>query len=735
MSDASSSVASSSRSSCASDTDGTSILEDHDVNEVPADVFDKIFYSPSVSDTRGQPFELNQRVSPAVSQLGAAKDLVTSTGNVLTRIMNLYESSCCPRAETRVKFVQHSQTALLHHPDKSCVNSARPQLVAVTEPIALSYDRDVKARSNRRTKAEPPAIAWHHVLAGVLVNDGYDEHQFVDQIIDFLGALNQARPDLPGCFSLTATRTACRLWWSDAAGIYATPRLAWDDPATPSRLLNLVHRLHHPLAVDSTISLESMTKRLARYDQKPVWHVEDGLGGVYRAEHVISVGKPWTRKNWVAAATEHRSGEAQSFAPCSRVVIKDSFPLIENEAFVEDSILEHLHGAGVIPGICSPILSFLVANDGDHVRSIEVPVSGPKPRRKHRLVMRGDGDDIYQCPSVLRFIMMMYDVLEVLRYTHEQRGVLHRDISLRNVLHASSGTEQSSGCKFASQVLAHKYPELSASPSPACVLIDFDNAVWEGRSPESAKRQSVGTPAFVARNVSKEFRIASSPPAWPIPELVGSAKECYVRQIGQQAYDARSRLLNSGQIALGPAPAERAMHRPHHDAESCFWVTGHFLLTALPKSANRDNDPTRADRIVAMLESNRVGDFLDSRMHVLELRAADWAQFLHPGLRSLGELMFSLAEVVRPCFDLFQPPPPPYHLHEAMQRVLLQEACRLLDNDPLPLNTQFRRSFHSHFHDLPTALKCQAVVASRKRSAEGFDDREDGGSRPRLSPA
>ncbi|EJD48058.1 hypothetical protein AURDEDRAFT_183782 [Auricularia subglabra TFB-10046 SS5] len=731
MSNASPCTASSSHS--ASKTDGTSILKSHDVNEVAATVFDEVFYSSIIADTRGRPFELNQRISTAVSRLGAAKELTASTGSVLNRIVNLYESSCCPRAATRVKFVEHSQAALLHHPEKASAIPAKPHLISVTEPVASSYNRDLKAWSKRRASADPPAIAWHHVLAGIIASDGYDERQPVDQMIDFLGALNQARPDLPGCFSLTATRVACRLWWSDAAGIYATPRLPWDDPATPSRLLNFVYRLHHPLAVDSTISLEPMTQRSVAYDQKPVWHVGDGLGGVYRADHVIAVGKAWTRKNWIVAATEHRSGEAETFAPCSRVVIKDSFPLIENEGFVEDAILDHLHDAGVIPGICSPISSFLVANDGIHVRSIEVPVPSAMARRKHRIVMRGDGEDLYRCPSVLRFIMAMYDVLEVLRYAHEQRGVLHRDISLRNVLHASSATQQSyPGCKFASEILAHKYPALSASQGPASILIDFDNATCEGRSPESAQRQCVGTPAFVARNVSMHFELPLSCIPRPIPVLVGSAKDCYLRAFGQQHYDACSALLNVGGVKRGPAPPERAVHRPHHDAESCYWVTVHFLLTALPRVAGEDDGVKLAEDIIQILEQNHFGHFMDLRYTVASIRPRRWAQYLHPGLHCLDGFLATLSEAVYPLFDMFEPAPPPYHLHEAMQRILLQEACRLLDSGPLPLDTQARRSFHSHFNALPTALQLRPDSA-RKRNAEGFDEREGAGSRIRLS--
>ncbi|EJD48069.1 hypothetical protein AURDEDRAFT_113292 [Auricularia subglabra TFB-10046 SS5] len=146
-----------------------------------------------------------------------------------------------------------------------------------------------------------------------------------------------------------------------------------------------------------------------------------------------------------------------------------------------------------------------------------------------------------------------------------------------------------------------------------------------------------------------------------------------------------------------------------------------------------DNVDPEAKTIISMLESNRFGSFMDSRIILFDLVPSDWAVVLHPGLQSLGGVLTALAMAVCPLFDLFEPPPAPYHLHEAMQRVLLQEASRLLEEGPLPLNTARRRSFHSHFNALPTALRPHPGARSRKRSAGGFDDREDAGSRPRLT--
>ncbi|EJD54995.1 hypothetical protein AURDEDRAFT_155238 [Auricularia subglabra TFB-10046 SS5] len=646
-----------------------------------------IFYGATVEDTLGRPFELNERVSTAVSSLGTTKNLIDSTRTVLNRIINSYESSCSPRGTTHIKFIEHSQAALLHHPRKSLVTPAKPDLVAILEPVASSYIRDVKARRRSRASGEPPAIAWHHVLAGIFGND--DEEQLMDQMFDFLGALNQARPDLPGCFSMTVLRDACRLWWSDAAGIYTTPRLAWDDPATPGRLLSFVHHLYQPLLVDSTILLESIPRRPATYCQKPVWLIEDGLGGAYRAEHVVAVGMPWTIKNWIVVATEHRSDHSSPFTPCPRVFIKDIFPLIKNEGFVEDAILTHLHSDGVIPGICTPISSFIVTNDGVNV--------------------------------------------QILRCAHEHRGVLHRDISLRNILHRSSTAQQSHPrCKFASEILAHKYPALSASPGPACVLIDFDNATWEGRSPDWVRLQRVGTVPFVARSISGRFKHSFSCPPSRFPELVGEARDCYLQAFGQQHYDDRSSLLDAIKPVPGPLASDHAVHRPHHDAESCYWAIVHFLTTARPLGTKDEDDTELAEQLIRQMEQSDFDAVVDLRYFIANTGNGRWAPHLHPRLRGLDGFLAALSDTILPVFDLYEPQPELYHLNEAMQRILLQEACRLLDTGPIALDTQARRAFHSHHHKLPTALRPRPTSPSRKRGAEDLDDRDDAGPRARL---
>ncbi|EJD48068.1 hypothetical protein AURDEDRAFT_163039 [Auricularia subglabra TFB-10046 SS5] len=692
-----------------SDTDGTFILEGHNVKEVPIEIFCKFLLDFDVTDVCGQPFELNQRAFVAILALRKANDLNASMCNVLNRITNLYNSA------TPIKFVDHSHSALLHHPEKS--TTAQPLLIAVPNCIATSWSRDVKARSKRRSDlAGQAAIAWHHVLATVLIAD---ERQPIDQMVEFLGALNQARPDLPGCFSLTATRHACRLWWGDAAGVYISPSLHWNHPATATHLLKFVHRLSCPVATDPTMCLEAMNQSPATYGRRPTWLVCDRVGGVYRAEQVIAVGRPWTRKNWTVSATEYRRPGSDSFAPCSRVVIKDSFPLVDNEGLTEHAILEHLHSVGPVAGVSLPMSSFLVTDGVAYVRNLDIPGYTVDNRRKHRMVLSGHGQDLYQCPSVLHFLTAMYDALEVHRFAHEQHNVLHREVSLRNILYdESSSSKAPPGSKFASEILAHKYPASRLLQGPACVLIDFDNAIWEGHSPEAPQRQSVGTPAFIARAVSESFSQEISVLPRRPPVLDGNARECYLYAFGPERYEAGSALFKSSKVVDGPASPERAVHSPHHDAESFFWVIFHFLLTALPRGASKDDeqDTKRANELVQLLEFNKIGGEIDLRGLILHRSAATWASVLHPGLRSLGTFIYALTSAVEPYFELVEPAPPPYHLHVTMQRILLREMCRLLDTDVLPLDTRERRAIPSRYN----SLLCGQTPAGGRLAEERF---------------
>ncbi|EJD52200.1 hypothetical protein AURDEDRAFT_159054 [Auricularia subglabra TFB-10046 SS5] len=548
----------------------------------------------------------------------------------------------------------------------------------------------------------------------------------MDLTADCLGSLNQARPDLSGCFSLSITRASCRIWWSDAAGLYATPELAWDDPATVRAVFGYVDRLYNPLMVDPSISLADVRclRSTKLHGDPPAWLIRDDRDGVYHSEAVISVGPPWSRKGWVVRASRYKAPDAKVFVSCSPVVIKDSFPTTDQFDSSESAILAHIHADGVFPGVSLPIARFLVSGQDGPVQSVDVRGSGITRRTKCRLILDGTGRDLYQCRSVLQFLMTMYDVVEVLRCLHETRRVLHRDISLRNVLCNTtlSGPSSWGPASFICKLLSKQYPAFSRTDlSPMCILIDYDNASCESITPEALRRAVTGTAPFVSSVVSGRFQAREAPPPGSVCELTGNAKACYVQVHGQERYDRLSTLHDDVAMPSRYAsiPAELAIHGPRHDVESCCWLMTHFLTTSLPAGANPNSEEqltlSFAQRIINNFEEYEIGGRPDFRATITRLRDSQWAQFVHPRLAPLAPFMGSLCVLLDTVYELLEPQLPPYHLHEAVQRLLLQEICRMLDEgDGIPLDIFQRRKLHSVFN-LPYASQ---PGAKRKRRRE-----------------
>ncbi|KZV94111.1 hypothetical protein EXIGLDRAFT_835198 [Exidia glandulosa HHB12029] len=743
-------------STASSDSSGTSCTDwarrscvdtASEMPELPVADFEALFLDTSFADFVSVAAEAQVHYDVFSHNIALdSSNAIRSTMDMLNALSQIYQEHAHSPTLQRIEFLDHSHAALLHHPHRP--THIPTQLVAVTTRVADSW-RAASVANN------VSAIAWHHVVAAVHIDDDDDDYTPLKEGSDFLGALNQARPDLPGCLSLVTSRRCCRIVWSDPTSAYASAVTHWSNPVTLSSVLRFIHRLYNPLVRDFTVQLElpdlsgqaetssrtpgcSFPRKL--HETRPVWLVEDDGGTVYRATKVLAVGKPWTRLNWVASASECRPPGVTEFRECPRTVIKDSWPRIADEPAGESAVLQHLHSDGAMAGVCRLQTAFRIACGSGDVRTVDVPGSGFAARRKHRMILDGTGDHLYSCSSVVDFLVVMYDVLDVLKGIHSQRSVMHRDISIRNLLRSpeSSRMEGIKESTFAGDILARKYPTMRRGPS--CTLIDFDNAFWEGHTPDIALSALVGTPTFASRAVSSRFRLPAMHPAARIKPLRGNAYDCYVRTFGEERYNAVSAMHQGRELLdLMEMPAERARFNPRHDAESCFWVIVHFMCTALPLGSDPAADAhlQYGKELCHLLESHTLGLFSDSRDSPLSISPAAWAYPLHESLAPFSTLLCSLAMVVRPIYEFCEPPLHPYHLHEAMQRILLQEICRLLDTQgDVALDTSRRRSIDSAFDDGPSSPlsnpRSARADGNKKRSSDGEED-ERPSTRRRLN--
>jgi hypothetical protein len=152
------------------------------------------------------------------------------------------------------------------------------------------------------------------------------------------------------------------------------------------------------------------------------------------------------------------------------------------------------------------------------------------------------------------------------------------------------------------------------------------------------------------------------------------------------------------------------IHSAHHDAESVYWVLVDFLICALPaKEIGEDSNHDNFSDLYLDMFGNIIGREHDRRDYGISKLSEIAENYLHPGLKDIAPFLINISNVVQPEYAWLKKKPSEDHLHEAMQRLLLEEIFRMR-NDPIPLNVQRRR--------IPTKPTSLTVSTGTKRKAE-----------------
>ncbi|KAI0765404.1 hypothetical protein C8Q74DRAFT_1432277 [Fomes fomentarius] len=167
-----------------------------------------------------------------------------------------------------------------------------------------------------------------------------------------------------------------------------------------------------------------------------------------------------------------------------------------------------------------------------------------------------------------------------------------------------------------------------------------------------------------------------------MPELSPEARELYDKVHGPDCYDyfkeAELDIVHGG---VPPKDKKHSttkqlpfFHKPEYDAESVFWSTLSALLRVQPDAEEDDGIASEA-----MIEHWQVIGF--KRPMVAE-SSEDYLELVLPCIKDVGSLLYQLAEQVAPSYALMKTPPPRWdHLHEAMQRLILDYLVEHRDKD------------------------------------------------------
>ncbi len=188
---------------------------------------------------------------------------------------------------------------------------------------------------------------------------------------------------------------------------------------------------------------------------------------------------------------------------------------------------------------------------------------------------------------------------------------------------------------------------------------------------------------YIARAVETgRLLYASYPFFQPMPELSSAAiakryAECYkgdamrtFRDKEGTFHGGKPDIPRYNKIQLNEDQAKAAFyHQPRHDVESVGWCIIVFCLRSQPEPEDEEVEDLLEDLHKAWALLSQPG----SRGVVLGMTPQEWERALHPRLKFLGAFLFLLCKQLSPEYGFLQPPSPEDHLHEAFQRLILNQ--------------------------------------------------------------
>lgn len=152
-----------------------------------------------------------------------------------------------------------------------------------------------------------------------------------------------------------------------------------------------------------------------------------------------------------------------------------------------------------------------------------------------------------------------------------------------------------------------------------------------------------------------------------------------------------------------------------------------FLLSALPKARDTDSEEeeetvkVRVDKhapalrtVLKALDSHSPSMYGDTRDSIVSYSAEQWAGCLHEDASDFAPFLAGMGQLFQVDYAIAQPAPDAYNLHEAMQRLLLQEIWRLKGlDDTFPLDTAQR-----DYHFDPSMPSATGLNSYLKRSVD-----------------
>ncbi|KAI0324375.1 hypothetical protein GY45DRAFT_1331625 [Cubamyces sp. BRFM 1775] len=645
-----------------------------------------------------------EKVVSAIQNLKSAKTWVDQIMLVKTAEHDLYEPasrllslisekifkylkgkghSAMPAKE--IVFLDHHRYSLTHFPTERLED--KPDIVGVFQRYE-GFEQDQSGSYKN--------IPYHRVETVVEAKAIYGggEAGGRAQATRYAFKLQQARPDRPGVYVLSIKPQHFQVVFSSPVGVTASEHALWTNlPALCSYVYSLYDPPDGHFLYDPTITWREPTPLGA-----PVWDIVT-TNRRFTGAKLIFVGDPWARRTTVFRVEKKGS---------PTLMLKESY-LDCGRRFQEYELLEQVHEEGYLPGVLCPLGHEFVVADGR-----EIVFHGPQSmtRKKHRIWCADVGFELTLAESVNDLLKAVYDALEVHRTMACERRILHRDMSFFNVfMYPQLGPRDRpcmDNCPPLIDDVMEGMRELEERKA-RCLIIDLDNAAKLLGEPADAikiaeLRNRTGTPAYIARAVSGGMlwcHRSSLDYEYTMPLLKGDAETRYINAYGEERYNRYNDL--NGTIHGGKRPQFKTKddlidialgqpfyHRWEYDAESIFWTMYSALLRVVPqgfqetltseKSLEKDWEKFRLHTI-----PDELNNCEDSRTYLIDRNLFVFKRAFPDVMEPVAKLLLQIVSHVRPSYALMDDLPIyEDHLHEAMQRLILQYLFNNADN-PIPL--------------------------------------------------
>ncbi|KAL5522452.1 hypothetical protein ACEPAG_8468 [Sanghuangporus baumii] len=289
----------------------------------------------------------------------------------------------------------------------------------------------------------------------------------------------------------------------------------------------------------------------------------------------------------------------------------------------ERTLLEKLKDSPGVVRIDTDLSQRVLEDNRTDIPSIDLDEESI--RKRTLLVLGTIGFPLCACESVQEFLEAMYDLLEVLRFTTQEKNILHRDISWSNVLvrpkeyHdvvdvratiANAKKDQDS-----KENIPHRYRFVSDIFNEnewkvRVALADFDHAVDLEKDGLDELKNATGTPMFMAEDVLSvrdgsimtPFSRFSENVRREVPnDCVDKYSDCQEKREWDKFYEnfAELRWRIEPQLSNDDELVHSFRHGAVHDAESVFYLCLLFFNRLWP--LDEYVDPSE----IPTLEANR----------------------------------------------------------------------------------------------------------------------------------